>query len=93
MPLGAINMQTEFLGKAIDVARRLNVFHEVTACSFKDTLQPSGVVVQPLPEPLSATVMAFQRLLAMFFSTVMGVLSRNTWKSEAIWGTLLGLAL
>ena len=85
MSLGAINMQTEFLGKAIDVARTLNVFHEVTACSVKDTLQ--------LLFSLSSLVRAFQRLLAMFFSTVMGLLSWNTWKSDAIEGTLLGLAL
>jgi len=41
-------------------------------------------------QPLSAAIRTFHILLAMFFSTVMGFLLRNTWKSEETWVAVLG---
>ena len=87
MPLGAINMQTEFLGKAIDVARTLNLTHYgVAPCPARMGL----VYVSDSLQPLSAAVRAVHILLAMVFSTVMGFLSWNTWKSEETWVAVLG---
>jgi hypothetical protein len=58
----------------------------VAACSARIGLVGVNVTFQPL----SAAVRPIHIFLAMFFSTVIGFLSWNTWKSEETWVAVLG---